>query len=113
MNAVAQAHQRVDGEARIAAKPVPGRTNVAIPASAILEGHGGTATVYRLDPATSTAELVRVTVAGVDGDDVLISDGLAPGAEVVSAGAPYLRDGAKVKIVTDLAPEAAGPEPRS
>ncbi|MDR3500252.1 MAG: efflux RND transporter periplasmic adaptor subunit [Parvibaculum sp.] len=101
------------GEARIAAKPVPGRTNVAIPASAILEGHGGTATVYRLDPATSTAELVRVTVAGVDGDDVLISDGLAPGAEVVSAGAPYLRDGAKVKIVTDLAPEAAGPEPRS
>lgn len=100
------------GQARIrpqgATKP-----RLAIPASAILEGHGSTATVYVIDEATGTARLRRVGIAGIEGDDVLISDGLAPGAQVVSAGAPYLRDGAKVKIVTDLAAEAPKAEPRT
>ncbi|HEY4344799.1 MAG TPA: efflux RND transporter periplasmic adaptor subunit [Parvibaculum sp.] len=85
----------------------------AIPASAILEGHGSTATVYVIDDATGTAHLTRVTVAGIEGDDVLISDGLKPGTKVVSAGAPYLRDGGKVKIVTDLAAETQKVEPRT
>lgn len=86
---------------------------LAIPASAILEGHGASATVYVIDKATGTAHLTRVGIAGVEGEDVLISSGLAEGAQVVSAGAPYLRDGAKVKIVTDLAAEIRAPEPRT
>jgi len=86
---------------------------LAIPASAILEGHGQSATVYVIDDKTGTAHLARVTVAGIEGEDMLISSGLTEGAQVVSAGAPYLRDGAKVKIVTDLAAEIRSPEPRS
>lgn len=86
---------------------------LAIPASAILEGHGQSATVYVIDAKTSIAHLKRVSVAGIEGEDILISGGLEPDAQVVSAGAPYLRDGAKVKIVTDLAGEIRAPEPRT
>jgi RND family efflux transporter MFP subunit len=102
------------GQARIRPQAVSGeKARLAIPASAILEGHGSTGTVYVIDAATGTAHLTRVTIAGIEGDDVLIADGLESGAEVVSAGAPYLRDGGKVKIVTDLAAEPRKPEPRT
>lgn len=101
------------GQARIRPRDAAKGSRLAIPASAILEGHGATATVYVIDKATGTAHLTRVSVAGIEGDDVLISAGLAEGAQVVSAGAPYLRDGAKVKIVTDLAGETPKAEPRT
>ena len=86
---------------------------LAIPASAILEGHGASATVYVIDKATMTVKLTRVGVAGLEGDDVLISSGLKAGDEVVSAGAPYLREGSPVKVVTDLAAETEAAEPRT
>ncbi|HEX7775389.1 MAG TPA: efflux RND transporter periplasmic adaptor subunit [Parvibaculum sp.] len=100
------------GEAHIASR-APGTKIVAIPASAILEGHGSTATVYTVDSATSTAHRTRISIAGIDGDDVLVASGLDVGTQVVSAGAPYLREGAKVKIVTDLTVETDKAEPRT
>jgi RND family efflux transporter MFP subunit len=100
------------GEARIASRALNTKT-VAIPASAILEGHGSTATVYTLDPATSTAHRTRIAIARIDGDEVLVSGGLDVGTQVVSAGAPYLREGAKVKIVTDLTAETGKTGPRT
>tara|TARA_R110000868_G_scaffold25090_1_gene97934 strand:- start:3739 stop:4860 length:1122 start_codon:yes stop_codon:yes gene_type:complete len=88
-------------------------TTLAIPASAILEGHGATATVYVVDEKTMTAHLTRVTLNGLQDDHVLVTKGLKAGDKVVSAGAPYLRDGVGVDIVTDLAVRNAKPEPRS
>lgn len=101
------------GKARITPSNVPDNTVLAIPASAILEGHGATATVYVVDKATMSAKLIRVTLDGLQDDKVLVTKGLALGQDVVSAGAPYLRDGATVKIVTDLDAPEATPEPRS
>ncbi|MFZ3034157.1 MAG: efflux RND transporter periplasmic adaptor subunit [Parvibaculum sp.] len=101
------------GKARITPSNVPDSTTLAIPASAILEGHGATATVYVVDKATMSATLTRITLDGIQDDKVLVTKGLALGQDVVSAGAPYLRDGATVKIVTDLDAPAATPEPRS
>ncbi|MGB3808736.1 MAG: efflux RND transporter periplasmic adaptor subunit [Parvibaculum sp.] len=101
------------GQARIRPQGTVAKHQVAIPASAILEGHGATATVYVINQTTGTAHLTRVSIAGIEGDDVLIDRGLDAGTQVVSAGAPYLRDGAKVKIVTDLASEAQKTEPRT
>jgi RND family efflux transporter MFP subunit len=100
------------GEADIVSKTLDAKT-VAIPASAILEGHGSTATVYTVDPATSTAHRTRISIAGIDGDDILVASGLNVGAQVVSAGAPYLREGSKVKIVTDLTVNTGKAEPRT
>ena len=101
------------GEARIAPKSGGNPANLAIPASAILEGHGSTATVYALDPARSTVRMTRISVGPVKGDEVIVTGGLSAGMEVVSAGAAYLRDGASVKVVTDLAAERPSTGPRT
>jgi RND family efflux transporter MFP subunit len=103
------------GKARITPSGAPDSEILAIPASAILEGHGATATVYVVDETTMSAKLARVTLDGLQDDKVLVTKGLKLGQKVVSAGAPYLREGAPVKIVTDLADLAdrAAPEPRS
>lgn len=100
------------GEARVTPRGAAS-TKLAIPASAILEGHGSTATVYTIDPKTSTAHMTRIGIASVQGDEVIVSQGLEAGMEVVSAGAPYLREGVKVKIVTDLAVEQSNAGPRT
>ncbi len=101
------------GEAHIAPSSAPASTILAVPATAILEGHGQTATVYVVDEATMTAKLTRVTLKGLRGDMVLVTKGLTLGQKVVSAGAPYLRNGATVKIVTDLASETRTAGPRT
>lgn len=90
-----------------------GAAHVAIPASAILEGHGTTANVYVVDAASKTAQQTRITIARIDGDDVLVGQGLSVGMQVVSAGAPYLREGAKVTIVQDLEKIAPEKGPRT
>lgn len=100
------------GKARIAPSGVAKSTTLAIPASAILEGHGATATVYVVDEKDMTAHMTRVTLNGLLDDHVLVTKGLKEGDKVVSAGAPYLRDGVKVNIVTDLAIRNAKPETR-
>jgi RND family efflux transporter MFP subunit len=102
------------GEARIrpAAAQENLSVNLAIPASAIVEGHGATATVYVVDPASSIVRQTRIGIAGIVGENVIVTGGLARGELVVSIGAPYLREGAKVKITNgpDDAPPA-GAEP--
>jgi multidrug efflux system membrane fusion protein len=53
-----------------------------------------------------------VTVAGADGNQVLIAQGLKPGDEVVTAGTHVLTPGQKVKPFTALAggaPAASAP----
>lgn len=101
------------GEAHITPSTPPTTNILAVPATAILEGHGQTATVYVVDEATMTAKLTRITLKGLRDDMVLVTKGLTLGQKVVSAGAPYLRNGTTVKIVTDLASETRVPEPRS
>lgn len=101
------------GKARIAPSDAADETTLAIPASAILEGHGATATVYVVNEKDMTAHMTRVTLGGLQDDHVLVTKGLKAGDKVVSAGAPYLRDGVNVDIVTDLAVRDAKPEPRS
>lgn len=94
--------------ASIAPRDRSGPSYVAIPASAILEGHGATANVYVVDNASQTAQQTRISIARIEGDDVLVTQGLNVGMQVVSAGAPYLREGARVRIVKDL--EKPAPE---
>lgn len=67
-----------------------------IPAEALLEAAGARAFVLRLDGGV--ARRTAVAFGGFDGDDALVS-GLADGAQVITAGAGFVSDGEKVRVV--------------
>lgn len=68
-----------------------------IPMEAITEADGDRAYVYVLDG--TTARRVEVAVSSIDGGRVAINAGLDGVTHVVSAGAAYLNDGVKVKVI--------------
>ncbi len=79
-----------------------------LPLTALREHEGGSA-VWLLDAASMTVRLQPVTVGGADGNDALIAGGLAPGAEVVTAGVHVLSPGQAVtRYVTSGAPSVRG-----
>ncbi|WIT11859.1 efflux RND transporter periplasmic adaptor subunit [Paucibacter sediminis] len=67
-----------------------------LPLSAVLEQQGH-ATVWLLDAASMTVKSRQVQVAGADGNEVVVADGLKPGDEVVIAGVHVLTAGQKVR----------------
>jgi multidrug efflux system membrane fusion protein len=70
-----------------------------LPTSALVRSPAGSAqstSVWVFDAATSTVQPRPVQVAGVQGNEVLIGQGLQPGDEVVSAGVHVLSAGQKV-----------------
>lgn len=90
------------GEAQIEPADPDAAAPLAVPATAILEGHGSSANVYVVDTGSMTARQRRIGIGPVNGEDVIVTSGLKAGDLVVSAGAPYLREGTKVRIVTDI-----------
>lgn len=88
--------------------PVP---LIRVPLSALLR-QGEQTVVWVLDPKSSTVQSVPVTVAGPNGNDALLSNGLAPGQVIVTAGAHLLQTGQKVKPLNDEPTRpAAAPAP--
>jgi RND family efflux transporter MFP subunit len=69
----------------------------AIPAEALVEGDGDRGVVYTIDASGKRARRLAVTLVGLDGDNVLVR-GLDGVTRVVSAGATWLTDSAKVEI---------------
>jgi len=69
---------------------------IKLPLSAVLEQQGHTS-VWLLEPASMTVKPRVVQVAGADGNEVVVSDGLKPGDEVVVAGVHVLSPGQKVR----------------
>jgi RND family efflux transporter MFP subunit len=77
----------------------PASARVArLPISALYsEGRGPS--VFVVDPATGKLTLKPVTVAGYDGREVLISDGVAEGDKVVALGVHKLDESQRVRVV--------------
>jgi RND family efflux transporter MFP subunit len=73
--------------------PVPGLAR--LPLSALRE-HQGRTSVWVLDPASMTVRARAVQVSGADGNVALVTAGLSPGDEVVTAGVHVLSEGQKV-----------------
>jgi len=69
----------------------------SIPAEALVEGDGDRGTVFTVDAAGKRAYRVAVTLVGLDGDRVLVR-GLDGVTRVVSVGATWLSDSARVEI---------------
>ena len=78
-----------------------------LPLSALRE-EAGRSTVWLVDRSTMTVKPQVVQLAGADGNEAVISTGLAPGQVVVTAGVHVLSPGQKVKFYVDPgAPQAA------
>ena len=75
------------------AKPV-----LVLPLSALYRSGEKTA-VWTVDPASRVVQLVNVTVASVQEDKVIISQGLKVGDTVVTAGVQKLQAGLQVRVV--------------
>ena len=71
-----------------------------LPLSALREDQGRNA-VWLVDRPSMTVKSQVIQLAGADGNDVVISAGLAPGQIVVTAGVHVLSPGQKVKFYID------------
>ena len=70
---------------------------IKLPTSAWLRD-GNTSAVWLLDTASMTVKLNPIVIATADGNDVVVSSGLAPGMRVVVAGVHVLQPGQKVTL---------------
>jgi RND family efflux transporter MFP subunit len=85
---------------------------IRLPLSALREGEGGGSAVWVLDPASMRVQAQAVQVAGADGNVVLVGSGIAPGAEVVTAGVHVLTEGQAVtRWSAPSTPSARAPVP--
>ncbi len=73
---------------------------VKLPLSALKEEQGSSV-VWVVDRASMTVKPVPVQLAGADGNEAVITGGLAPGVIVVTAGVHVLNPGQKVKLYVD------------
>ncbi|HWH83849.1 MAG TPA: efflux RND transporter periplasmic adaptor subunit [Burkholderiaceae bacterium] len=78
-----------------------------LPLSALREDRGRSA-VWLVDRATMTVRSQDVQLAGAEGNEAVISAGLAPGQVVVTAGVHVLSPGQKVKFYVDPGAPASG-----
>lgn len=70
---------------------------IKLPTSALRQD-GQASAVWVLDPASMTVKLQPIEIATADGNDVVVTAGLQPGMQVVSAGVHVLSPGQKVSI---------------
>lgn len=89
------------GRVVIGTRPTAGDINgpgvFAIPAEALVQGAGDTGVVFVFDAASRRALRRQVTLAGVEGEHVLVR-GLSGGTRVVTAGSAWLKDSARVEV---------------
>ncbi len=71
---------------------------VVLPGSALYD-KGGAPAVWLFDKASNTVKLKPVVVARFETDRVVLSEGLAKGDVVVTAGVNRLREGQKVRLL--------------
>jgi RND family efflux transporter MFP subunit len=71
---------------------------IRVPLSALIS-RDGISTVWKLDSASSTVHATAIATAAIDGNDVVVSGGLAQGDIVVTAGANLLREGQKIRAL--------------
>ena len=82
---------------------------IAVPLQALLAESGATH-AWVVDPASHTVRRTPVQIANVAGNEIVISEGLKAGDMIVTAGVHQLKDGQKVRLLSEaleLAP--AGP----
>jgi multidrug efflux system membrane fusion protein len=75
--------------------------SMSVPIAAIVPGPNGKYGVFLVakSPAGDIARLHPVEIGSVDGNEVRIVDGIAPGETVITMGATLLKDGQRVEVL--------------
>lgn len=81
---------------------------ITLPLQALLR-EGDATFVWKLDRAASTVRKVKVEIASITGNELIIAGGVAPGDTVVTAGVHLLKEGQKVRLLD--APASSPPVP--
>ncbi|WP_037328460.1 efflux RND transporter periplasmic adaptor subunit [Runella zeae] len=84
--------------AKVQLKPVQNRSYIKVPIEAIVEGNGKDAFVYVLDDTRKKVKRLPVQIGFIDGDKVLITNGLENIQEVVTAGSAFLTESSSVIV---------------
>lgn len=71
-----------------------------IPVSALYDGGAG-ASVWVIDPDTSTLSRRQVEVARLGSETALVSNSLSPGERILALGAHLVREGERVTIISE------------
>lgn len=92
-----------------------GEQVIKLPTTALQQENGGSA-VWVYDAASGTVRLQPVVLGDADGNQVVITEGLAPGTRVVATGGHVLAPGQKVTVyqgpgAAARTPAAPSPEP--
>ncbi len=82
---------------------IGGKSGFLLPLSALAPEGGkelqGAGTVFLYDSVSSTVKKHAITVGGVRDNRLVVTEGVAAGDVVASAGVSYLVDGQKVKLL--------------
>jgi RND family efflux transporter MFP subunit len=73
---------------------------IAVPLQALL-AEGGATHAWVVDPASHTVRRTPVQVANVAGNEIVVSQGLKAGDMIVTAGVHQLKDGQKVRLLSE------------
>lgn len=93
------------GRARIEPASALKATRSYLPIEALVEGDQRRAKLYRFEPATGKVRETIAAVAFIAGQEVALVEPLAPGSQVVTDGAAFLRDGDTVRVSPTVASE--------
>ncbi len=88
--------------------PIAAPQLIHVPTQALVTS-GKSAGVWVVEPASSAVRFASVDIAGLDGSEVLIAKGLKPGDVVVTAGAGFLTEGRKVRLMAAVSLAAQQP----
>lgn len=84
--------------AKVELKPVQSRTYTVVPLEAIVEGNGKEAFIYVLDETRKKVKRLPIQIGFVDGDKVLITNGLEGISEVITSGSAFLTESSAVVV---------------
>lgn len=94
----AEARSGVAVTATLLPQPVPARPRV--PATVLIEGEAGGASVFVVEEGSAVARRQRVEVETLDGPYAYLRTALPQNARLVVRGGEYLRDGGRIQIAT-------------
>lgn len=84
--------------AKVELRPAQSRPYVMVPIEAIVEGNGKEAFVYVLDDSRKKVKRIPVQIGFVDGDKVLVTNGLDNILEVITSGSAFLTESSSVVV---------------